>query len=116
MTITYESIVKRLTKNAPAHFILGMAMPTGVAVDELQRLGAITQQLGLATQQSARPLNENDKDSDVRISLEDWKIIQELALGFTPLLLGRIIGLNNQLRKQESLYIQAQIDSATEGK
>ena len=116
MTTTYESIVKRLTKNAPEHFILGMAMPTGVAADELQRLGAITQQLGLATVRCARQVDENNDDSDVQISSEDWKIIQELALGFTPLLLGRIIGLNNQLRKQEALYIQAQIDSATEGK
>ena len=116
MTTTYETIVKQLTKNAPEHFLLGMAMPTGVAADELQRLGAIVQQLGLATVKCAQPINENDEYSDVRISSEDWNIIQELALGFTPLLLGRIIGLNNQLRRQEGLYIQAQIDSATEGK
>ena len=117
MNTNYETTLSELSKNAPETFTMGLRLPIGINGEELGRIGGITQQLSQIAVKCGTEVSKGDevtlKGDAVIISKEEWIMIQELCCGFVPLMLGRLIGLNNQLRKQESLYIQAQIDSAT---
>ena len=116
MNTNYEKTLSQLTENAPETFTMGLLLPIGINGEELGRIGGITQQLSQIAVKCGKEVNDGDevtmKGDAVIISKQEWVMLQELCCGFVPLMLGRLVGLNNQLRKQESLYIQAQIDSA----